>query len=43
MYSATVYQLSSIGVHVDSQTFREKGADYLRANKAHIVILCVGQ
>ena len=34
MYSAIVYQLNSIGVHVDSQTLRQKVADYLRANKA---------
>ena len=34
MYSAIVYQLSSIGIHVDSQILRQKVADYLRANKA---------
>ena len=34
MYSAIVYQLNSIGIHVDSQTLRQKVADYLRANKA---------
>ena len=34
MYSAIVYQLSSIGIHVDSQILRHKVADYLQANKA---------
>ena len=34
MYSAIVYQLNSIGIHVNSQTLRQKVAEYLRANKA---------
>ena len=34
MYSAIVYQLNSIGIYVDSQTLRQKVADYLRTNKA---------
>ena len=34
MFSAIVYQLSSIGIHVDSQTLRQNVADYMQANKA---------
>ena len=34
MFSAIVYQLSSIGIHVDSPTLRQHVVDYLQANKA---------
>ena len=34
MFSAIVYQLNSIGIHVDSQILRHNVADYLQANKA---------
>ena len=34
MFSAIVYQLNSIGIHVDSQTLRQNVAEYLQANKA---------
>ena len=34
MFSAIVYQLSSIGIHVDSPTLRQNVVDYLQANKA---------
>ena len=34
MFSAIVYQLNSIGIHVDSQILRQNVAEYLQANKA---------
>ena len=34
MFSAIVYQLNSIGIHVDSQILRQNVVGYLQANKA---------
>ena len=34
MFSAIVYQLSNIGICVDSQTLRQNVAEYMQANKA---------
>ena len=34
MFSAIVYQLNSIGIHVDSHTLRQNVVEYLQANKA---------